>query len=380
MMRTWVVVLAIALPVTAFAQGDPPAPVDPAPAEGAPAEPSVPTPPPAEAGAPAMPEAMKSPVPDEPAAVPNKFPGGWRLMLSDLTILRLNPTGLETRARVGLQKKLFPSDKKITENNFFFVGAYPKLNPASAHFGLGGELQPASIFNLRVMADFQKYFGSFGYLQSFTSANANYSDATLADNKDMPTPQTEPQAATIKHFSVQPMIQLKFGKIALRSLFQFDWWDFDVRSGQPLAYEPTFDTLLPDKGWTVSTDTDLLYVMPLDEAKGRQLAAGLRHTWVKPMYGSEHFADAADEATYDGKNAHHRVGFFGAYTMKDLGPRTFNKPTIILIVSFYVKHKYRAGEPGTLDPGHTADDYRTRAFPYLIAGFAFESDFLAVKP
>src|SRR5688500_15139473 len=191
MMRTWVVVLAIALPVTAFGQGDPAAPAPaPAPAE-APAEPSAPTPPPAEAGAPAMPEAMKAP--DETAAAPSKFPGGWRLMLSDLTILRLNPTGLETRARVGLQKKLFPSDKKITENNFFFVGAYPKLNPASAHFGLGGELQPASIFNLRVMADIQKYFGSFGYLQSFTSANANYSDATLADNKDMPTATTEPQ-------------------------------------------------------------------------------------------------------------------------------------------------------------------------------------------
>jgi hypothetical protein len=303
----------------------------------------------------------------------NKFPDGWRLMLSDLTIMRLNPIGLETRARVGIQKKLFPSDKKITENNFFFAGVFPKLNPASAQLGVGGEIQPASIFNLRALFEVQKYFGTFGYLQSFTSANANYSDAQLADNKDNPTPATDVQATTIKHLGLAPMLQVKFGKIALRSLWQLDYWDFDVRAGDVVAYEPTFDTLLPDKGWTVATDTDVLYVT------GTGLAAGLRYTWVKPMYRSEHFTDTADESAYSGRNAHHRLGLFGAYTLKDKGPSTFNKPTVIVILSFYVKHKYRAGEPDTLDPGHDAGDYRTRAFPYFIAGFAFESDFLAVQ-
>src|SRR5262245_8595565 len=103
------------------------------------------------------------------AADAPKPPDGYRLMLSDLTILRLNPTGLETRARFGLQKKLYPSDQKITENNFYFVGVYPKLNPASAHLGLGGEIQPASIFNLRSYFEVSQYFSTFGYLQSFNS-------------------------------------------------------------------------------------------------------------------------------------------------------------------------------------------------------------------
>src|SRR5687767_8671045 len=128
-MRTWVVVLAsICAPVTAFGQPDPAAPAE---AESAP-----PTPPAA---------GMPAPVPDqpvdEPAPAPSKFPSGMRIMASDLTILRLTPTGLETRARIGLQKKLYPSDTKITENNFYFAGVFPKLNPASAHIALGGELQ-----------------------------------------------------------------------------------------------------------------------------------------------------------------------------------------------------------------------------------------------
>jgi hypothetical protein len=367
-MRTWGVVLAICIPVTAFGQPDPaaPAPAEPAAPAGDAAPPTAP----AEGTAPLVPEAVAETT-AEPAAAPSKFPSGMRLMLSDLTILRLNPTGLETRARVGLQKKLYPSDKKVTENNFWFVGAFPKLNPASAHIGLGGELQPASIFNVRVFGEVSKYFGTFGYLQSFGSANANYSDQTLADNKDNPTPATEPESATSMRVSVQPMLQLKFGKIALRSLAMFDYWNFKARAAT--AYEPTLDTLLPDNGWTVSTDTDLLYVTDTG------LAAGLRHSWVKPMYASKHFTDATDEAAYDGQNGHQRLDFFGAYTLKDKGPSTFNKPTIILIVSMYLKHKYRAGEPGTLDPGHDADDYRTRAFPYLLAGFAFESDFLPVQ-
>jgi len=316
-------------------------------------------------------EPAPAPLPADPAATPAADPTPAAAK-RDLQIFRPIPTGLATGSRFGRPMKLYPSDKKVTENNFFFAGLYPKLNPASAQLGVGGELQPASIFNVRVLGELQQYFGTFGFLQSFGSANANYSDQTLADNKDAGNPSTEPQATLVKHLSIQPMLQLKFGKIALRSLLQLDYWNADIRSGDVAFYEPTFDTLLPDQGWTMSTDTDLLYVT------GTGLAAGLRHTYVRPFYNDKHFTGMADENAYDGKNAHHRLGFFGAYTIKDNGPSTFNKPTLILIVSFYLEHKYRAGEPDTLGPGEDAGDFRTRAFPYFIAGFAFESDFLAV--
>jgi hypothetical protein len=371
MLRALVAVVFACIPVIASAQGGEPTPAADPPAGGAPAEPAVPTAPTTEPPATATPEADMAKADVEPPekTEPNKLPNGLRLMISDLTIFRLNPIGLETRSRIGLQKKLYPSTKKVTENNFWFVGAFPKLNPASAQFSLGGELQPASIFNVRTYFELQQFFGTFGFLQSFNSANANFSDNNLAELKD--NPATEPEAKLVKHFSVQPQLMLKFGKIVVRSLLQLDYWSFSTREN--LIYEPTFDTLLPNKGWTMSTDTDVLFV------PGTGLAAGLRHTFVKPFYNSDHFADSADENMYDGKNAHHRIGFFGAYTFKDKGPSTFNKPTAILILSFYVKHKYRAGEPGTPDPMHDADDYRTRAFPYLILGFAFESDLLAIR-
>lgn len=300
-------------------------------------------------------------------------PGGLRLMLSDLTIFRWNPLGLETRARFGLQKRIFYSEKAVAKNNFWYLGTYPKLNPASAQIGLGGELQPLSILNLKVFAEFQKYFGSFGYMQSFASADANFSDNRLKEMRD--DPATEPQKATIVHFSIAPLLQIKVAKnkIALRALTQLDYWDIrNVRPGEPTVYEPTFDTLLPNKGWTLAMDNDLLYT------GAPNLAVGLRHTWVRPFYKESHFTDAAAFDAYDGQNEHHRLGLFLAKTFRDDGPSKFNKPTFILILSWYLQHKYRGGEPGTLDPGHTADDYISRGVPYVILGFAFESDFMKV--
>jgi hypothetical protein len=302
--------------------------------------------------------------------------GDTRFMLSDLTIFRLNPLGLETRARIGFQKRMYYSEKAIGKNNFWFAGVYPKLNPASAHIAVGGELQPASILNVKVFGEFQKYFGTFGYLQSFTSVSpdTNYSDAQLKDMRD--DPATEPQQATIMHLGVAPLLQIKIakGKIALRALTQLDYWDASsIRSGETSFYEPTFDTLLPDKGWTLAMDNDLLYT------GAPNLAVGLRHTWVHPFYKREHFATQAEFDAYDNENSHHRLGLFLAKTFRDDGPSRFNKPTLVLILSWYLTHKYRAGEPGTLPMGHTADDYVSRAMPYVILGFAFESDFMSVS-
>lgn len=319
---------------------------------------------PAPPTAPAPPAAAPAYDPDAPP------PAGWRLMFSDLTIARVNPLGLETRGRLGLQRRLYRAEGAVARTNFAFAGLYPKLNPASAQLGVGGEVQPLSIFNLRALVEVQQFFGTFGFLQSFSSADLNYSDARLRDLRDDPT--RSPRAAALFHASIQPMLQLKVGPIALRALLQLDYWDVDTRAGDTTAYEATFDTLLPDRGWTISTDTDLLYT------GHRGLAVGLRHSSVTPRYRAEHFTDAATFAAYDGDNAHQRLGLFAAYTLFDRGPSRWNKPTVILIASWYLSHRYRTGAPDTLPFMTTSEDFTSRAVPYVLLGFAFESDLLPV--
>jgi hypothetical protein len=241
---------------------------------------------------------------------------------------------------------------------------FPKLNPASAHIAAGIEIQPISMFNLRAVAEVQQYFGTFGFLQSFANPDENYSDATLDDLSEDPT--REPQSSRLVRLGIQPLLQAKVGPIAIRAQLMLDRWSMNVRDGDTAAYEPTYDTLLPDGGWTITTDTDVLYT-------GRpKLVLGLRHTWVRPLYASE-FEDS------NSTNEHHRLGLFGAYTLRDTGPSMFNKPSVILILSWYLKHRYRTGEPDMLPAGGRADDYTSQAIPYLLLGFAFESDFLPVE-
>jgi hypothetical protein len=131
MLRVSVVVLFALIPVHSFAQPAEPETAEPGePAEPAPqVEPAAP--PTTDQGADRV-ESESAHMAIEPAPEPNKFPGGWRFMISDLTIFRLNPIGLETRSRIGFQKKLYPSTKKVTENNFFFAGLFPKLNRTPA--------------------------------------------------------------------------------------------------------------------------------------------------------------------------------------------------------------------------------------------------------
>jgi len=146
-----------------------------------------------------------------------------------------------------------------------------------------------------------------------------------------------------------------------------------IREGDTVAYEATFDTLLPDDGWTLSIDADVLYT-------GRKnTAIGLRYSHVHPFYQDKHFANAAEHEAYDGENMHDRLGLFAAYTLRDDGPSTFNKPTVILIASWYLSHRWRTGEPDMLASGDRPEDFTSRAFPYFLLGFAFESDLLAVQ-
>jgi hypothetical protein len=304
---------------------------------------------------------------DPAAAELPSQPASWRLTLSDLTVIRGNPLGLETRVRFGLQKRLYASRAPIAENNFGFLGAFVKLNPVSVLLGAGGELQPLSMFHVRAFAEVQRYAGVLGYLQSFPSANARYSDA--AQDEIAGTAR----AASALHASLQPTLQARVGPIAIRGQLQLDYWDLALRDGDAVAYEGTFDTLLPDRGVTLAVDTDVLYV------GRRRLAVGVRHSYVHPFYRREHFTSDADRDAYGGDNAHQRIGLLGAYTLRDGPPSTFNKPTLILIAAWYLSHRYRTGSPDTLPEGGRSDDYTSRAVPYLLAGFAFESDFLPAR-
>jgi hypothetical protein len=307
--------------------------------------------------------AEEEPVEPEPlVAVPKPLPAipHDRLVLNDLTIFRLNPQGLETQIRFGWQHKLYDADESLAKrDNFVFGGTFIRLNPASARVAGMFEFQPYSVLNLRFMAEYLHYFGNYTFIQSRPSAYDDLSESAMKANEKGPQGN---YAASGFHAAFEPLLQFKVGPLVLRNKMLIGWFDMNLRAGDHVWYESTLDVALPGKGMVFANDLDLLYQVKLGSAT---LNIGPRYTVVAPFYTAEQVLPTQFVGGVD--NGLQRLGLLAAYTFYDDGYTKFNKPTAILLTSWYLKQRYRTGED------------MSQAVPYFLLGFAFQSDFLDVK-
>jgi hypothetical protein len=271
-----------------------------------------------------------------------------RLYLTDLTLLRVNPMGLETQLRLGYQHRLYDADSLALRDNFVYGGTFVRLSPAAVRTAGVFEAQPVSVLNLRFTMEYLRYFGTAGYLQSAPTADVDFSDSALADAEE------SAYSTGGLHATFEPLLQVKFGQVAVRSRALLGWFDMDLRAGDRVWYEATLDAPLPGNGFTLANDLDVVYLTDFG------LTAGVRYSSVFPQY-------SAAQSRKETDTSHHRVGVLAAYTFFDEGYTAFNKPTAILITSWYLKHRYRTGQDVP------------RAVPYVIAGFAFTSDLLDAR-
>lgn len=294
-----------------------------------------------------------------PAAAADPPPApATRLVLNNLLAFRYNPLGFEDQLRAGVQQRLYRSSSAVLRDNFFFGGIYPKLNPAFAKFGPSIEIQPLSVFNLRLAYEFVGFYSTFGLLQSFASPVAEYSDSRLLEGRNA-TPKRN-YATYGAHAMIEPTLQFKLGPIVLRDKLAIEYWKMNVREGDRVFYDVTLDTLVSRDGWVIQNDADALFVHEL--SGGKRLAAGVRYTAVKPLYQSGDFRPGDDRAL--AANSHHRVGPLVGFTFFDRGYTRFNRPTAIVIANWYASHRYRTGRDVS------------GAIPYLIVAFSFQSDLL----
>lgn len=292
------------------------------------------------------PEAPAPAAATEAAQAPSK-----RVVLNSLTIVRWNPLGLEEQIRFGYQRRLYDADKAVSRDNFVFLGLTPKINPAYIKAGPAIELQPLSVMNLRLTAEYISFFSTFGFLQSQALPSGDYSDTTMARRKDA----KENYATGGAHLMGELLLQAKVGKVVVRNRFAVEYWKMNLKGTDRVWYDATLDTLVPGDGWVVDDDADLLY------QPGNGLTVGVRYSFVEPLYGTAGFRP--DELPA-GSNGHHRAGPLVAYTFYEDNYSTFNKPSVLLIANWYLASRWRTG----------ADV--SRAVPYLVLGFAFQSDFL----
>jgi hypothetical protein len=244
---------------------------------------------------------------------------------------RINPLGLENQLHVGPSIELYPSARPVLRDNFLYFGLAPKLSPSRSRMGVEAELQPVSIFNLRVVAELVSYFGVIGSLQSFGSPLDAFSD-TAIDRGDKAGRAYHTNGA---HLAIQPTLQVKFGPIAIVDRLSIDWFAMNLHDNDRVFYDGGFDTLISRDGWVIQNDIDVVYLTRF------RLVAGLRYTVMQPLYRPSDYRP--DENPSINPNRMQRLGPLLAYTVFEKPRHRIRNLTIGLVVGWYLEQRWRTG-------------------------------------
>jgi hypothetical protein len=191
---------------------------------------------------------------------------------------------------------------------------------------------------------FVGYFGNFDQVLSWSDPAARYSDQTMGSLGEAGAhrPRT---GSTV---TLGGALRGKVGPVAVRDTVQLNRLDLALPPGERWFYDQLSDRLVPDGGFVVLNDLDLLVV-----AGG--LRAGARYTFSDNLSG--------DLAGTDGALAHHRIGPLVALQLSEKAPgAAFNQPTVFLLAQWWLVHPYRTGEE------------QPAALPLIAAGFSFNGD------
>ena len=274
-----------------------------------------------------------------------------QLFYQNLTVIRLNPLGLQNQFELDWRHRLYdPGDSLIMSQNFWALSATPILTPASMRLGVGAKFQPLAILKLEVKWEYLNYFGNFDLLQSYADPNADFSDSAIKDGGDAGLNY----ATDGWQLTLDGEARAKVGPVIVRNRFKAAYIDVALREGDTVFYEQYFDLLLPEKGWFFTNDLDLLFQV------SKQLIVGARWAFMDVSYPDDAFPEGASRKTDSAPTQ--RLGPLVAYTFFDEPGEAFNKPTILLLVNWYLEHRWRTG----------ADT--SQAFPYIVLGFAFSGD------
>ena len=287
-----------------------------------------------------------------------------RLHMSSLTAARLNPQGLSTFIMLSLRPRLYVADHLALRDNFAGAGIIGSISPALTTAGFLVEVQPLSVLRLWATFELVRHHGLFNLMQSFPHAQADYSDTALKRLGDLPdSDPLKNYPTTGSRLTLGSDFQIKVGPIALRNFLQVSWADHDLRAGDRVFYDVVYDLLAPDGGWVLNGDLDLLYIGALSD--GAAIIAGTRWTFARSFLSDVH-SMSGENSVASSDMMTHRLGPLVAYRFftKPEGTSQFNKPTVIVVANWWLRHRYRTG-----------DDV-SQSIPYFVVAFSFMSDLL----
>jgi hypothetical protein len=287
--------------------------------------------------------------PEEAAPIPPPF-HLHRLTYSNLLALRYNPLGGEDRFDLRYRYRLYEKTGPLFRDAHLGIAFSPTVNFTMSRIGLSLIAKPLAVVTVTAGYYFSVWYGAFGYLQSYASAREDHSDTQIDEGDDA----GNSYGTTGHELHLGAMLLGKVGPVVLRVDNNFHFAKQDLQGGDSLYYTPRHDALVANPGWLMINDFDLVYLSDFG------LVAGVRGTLTHAFYKDEHFLPG--ESTENPNTPTFRLGPLAAYVFYDKPEKKFNKPTILLIVNWWLRHRFRTG-----------DDVH-QAVPYAVLGFKFEGE------
>jgi hypothetical protein len=274
-------------------------------------------------------------------------PPAHRISYDQLTGARLNPLGLEARYNLGVRSRLYEHDSVVLRDNSLGLVANSVLSPAMYRFGASLEVKPLTLLTLSAGVHRVGYLGTFQFLQGFPNARADYADSSMREA----TARGENYATGGTEVELRATAVAKVGPVAIRSDTSAFHTDVDLRAGQTVYYSIRYDLLMPDGGFALVSDNDVVYVSDFG------LLAG-----VRASVGAS-FLDEAQRAGREDVSPTFRVGPTVGWVFFDEPGTRFNKPTVLLSTGWWLQHPYRAGQDVS------------QALPTIQLAFRYEGEF-----
>ena len=273
-----------------------------------------------------------------------------RLRYQNFTVVRLNPLGFQNQFELAYRYRLYNRDDLLFRTGYAGVSLNPTVTPALIRLGVKAEVEPIAVLKLGVRWEWIQYYGVLDHLQSFANTDADYSDTAIQAGGDADT--NRPQGGW--QLTLRGELRAKVGPVVFRNTLKALLTGFDLPSGHRVWYDPYYDALTPGRGWSLVNDADLLVFL-----FGKRLILGVRHNVTHALFSDESIGSQDVDDT-----PMQRLGPLIAWRLFDDPGAAWNRPTIVLLVSWYLQHPNRTGRD--VD----------QAIPYAAIGFAFSGDLL----
>jgi hypothetical protein len=268
------------------------------------------------------------------------------LAYSNLLVGRINPLGAKNDFALHVRRTLVEHDHILLSDTFVSGKLVTSIKPTAVQLGFGAELQPLAILRLSGSVAWVRHLTPFDNLASFPDPDADHSDTDLEKLGDA----GENYGAQGVYITLGALLQAKVGPVAVRNQLTFIYAALELERGDRYFYEIEWDLLAENRSFVLMNNTDVLYLADFG------LIAGVRYSLSHTFYSER-----------NPNTPVHKIGPILGWTFKEEIER-FDKPTVLLMALWYLKHRYRTGRDVS------------QGLPCIVLAFAFRGDLMTVAP